>query len=432
MRIHLDTIGCRLNEAELENWTRGFLAHGHSLTADPEQADLVVVNTCAVTGEAVRKSRKLMHRVHRTNPRAKLVVSGCYASLEPGQTGAIPGVDLIIDNRDKDQLVEIASRELELDTMPQMATEPGANPLLTRGRQRAFIKVQDGCRYQCTFCIVTTARGEERSRPMGEIVEVINRYHQEGVQEAVLTGVHIGGYGNDLNSDLYQLVERVLSDTDIPRLRLGAVEPWDLPERFWSLFHNPRFMPHLHLPLQSGSDSVLKRMARRCKSDEFEQLITEARRSVADFNVTTDVIVGFPGETEAEWQQTLEFVQRIGFGHLHIFPFSPRAGTLAAMMPNPVDAETIRARSRELHELGERMKKATLERHLERTFPVLIEGSRSTEENGKQWHGYSPNYLRITLADSGEDLENRIVPLRAVSLSPTNDGLVGVIDPSHL
>ncbi len=216
MRIHLDTIGCRLNEAELENWTRGFLAHGHQLTSDPEQADMVVLNTCAVTNEAVRKSRKLMHRVHRNNPRAKLVVSGCYASLEPGQTGDIPGVDLIIDNRDKDQLVEIASRELELDTMPQLATEPGANPLLTRGRQRAFIKVQDGCRYQCTFCIVTTARGEERSRPMGEIVEEINRYHQEGVQEAVLTGVHIGGYGNDLDSDLYQLLERVLSDTDIP------------------------------------------------------------------------------------------------------------------------------------------------------------------------------------------------------------------------
>ncbi len=429
MRIHLNTIGCRLNEAELESWTRGFLAHGHSLTSDPEQADLVVLNTCAVTGEAVRKSRKLMHRVHRNNPRAKLVVSGCYASLEPGQTSGIPGVDLVIDNRDKDQLVEIASRELELDTMPQLATEPGANPLLTRGRQRAFIKVQDGCRYQCTFCIVTTARGEERSRPVGEIVEEINRYHQEGVQEAVLTGVHIGGYGSDRDSDLYRLVEQVLRDTDIPRLRLGAVEPWDLPDRFWNLFENPRFMPHLHLPLQSGSDSVLKRMARRCKSDEFERLVTEARQSVADFNVTTDIIVGFPGESDDEWQQSLAFIERIGFGHLHIFPFSPRAGTLAAMMPNPVDAETIRARSRELHALGERMKRDTLEQYLGRTFPVLIEGGRDDEENGKQWHGYSPNYLRITLEnDGGQELENRIVSVRTVSLSPSNDGLVGVID----
>ena len=429
MRIHLNTIGCRLNEAELESWTRGFLAHGHSLTSDPEQADLVVLNTCAVTGEAVRKSRKLMHRVHRNNPRAKLVVSGCYASLEPGQTNDIPGVDLVIDNRDKDQLVEIASRELELDTMPQLATEPGANPLLTRGRQRAFIKVQDGCRYQCTFCIVTTARGEERSRPVGEIVEEINRYHQEGVQEAVLTGVHIGGYGSDRDSDLYRLVEQVLRDTDIPRLRLGAVEPWDLPDRFWNLFENPRFMPHLHLPLQSGSDSVLKRMARRCKSDEFERLVTEARQNVPDFNVTTDVIVGFPGETDDEWQQSLAFIERIGFGHLHIFPFSPRAGTLAAMMPNPVAAETVRARSRELHALGEQMKKETLEQYVGRTFPVLIEGGRNDGENGKQWHGYSPNYLRITLeSDGGEELENRIVPIRTVSLSPTNNGLVGVID----
>ncbi len=170
-------------------------------------------------------------------------------------------------------------------------------------------------------------------------------------------------------------------------------------------------------------------MARRCKADEFERLVTEARQSVADFNVTTDIIVGFPGETNDEWRQSMEFIEHIGFGHLHIFPFSPRAGTLAAMMPNPVDAETIRARSRELHELGERMKKATLEQYLGRTFPVLIEGGRQDEAGQKRWHGYSPNYLRMTLEDDGgEELENQIVPVRAVSLSPTNDGLVGMTD----
>jgi threonylcarbamoyladenosine tRNA methylthiotransferase MtaB len=425
MRVHLNTIGCRLNEAELETWSRDFLARGHQITGDPDNADLVVVNTCAVTGEAVRKSRKLMHRVHRRNPHAKLVVSGCYVSLESSQATAIPGVDLVIDNRDKEQLVAIAQERLDLHTMPQLATEPDANPLLARGRQRAFIKVQDGCRYQCTFCIVTVARGEERSRPIPEIVEEINRLHGEGIQEAVLTGVHIGGYGSDRNSDLYELVSRVLAETDIPRLRLGAVEPWDLPEQFWSLFQNPRFMPHLHLPLQSGSDRILKSMARRCKSGEFERLVEAAHRQVPDFNVTTDIIVGFPGEGDAEWGETLELVERIGFGHLHIFPFSPRAGTLAAEMDGVVDPAVIKRRSQELHSLGERLKQATLERYLDRTFPVLLE--TASEESGTLY-GYTPNYLRVAVESSDkESMENQIVPVRTLALTPENDALRAVV-----
>ena len=166
MRIHLQTLGCRLNEAEIETWSRDFQALGHQLTDDPSGADLVVVNTCAVTAEAVRKSRKLMHGAHRSNPEARLVVSGCAASLEPEQTANTLGVDLVVDNRDKDRLVEIASRELNLHTMPESASLPGANSMFSSGRQRAFIKVQDGCRYQCTFCVVTIARGNERSRPL--------------------------------------------------------------------------------------------------------------------------------------------------------------------------------------------------------------------------------------------------------------------------
>jgi threonylcarbamoyladenosine tRNA methylthiotransferase MtaB len=260
---------------------------------------------------------------------------------------------------------------------------------------------------------------------MGEIVEEINRYHQEGVQEAVLTGVHIGGYGNDLNSDLYQLVERVLSDTDIPRLRLGAVEPWDLPDRFWNLFANPRFMPHLHLPLQSGSDRILKSMARRCKKVEFEHLVETARRQVPDFNVTTDIIVGFPGEGESEWRETLELVERIGFGHLHIFPFSPREGTLAAEMDGAVEPAVIKQRSRELHALGERLKQATLERYLNRSFPLLLE--TLNEETGA-WYGYTPNYLRVAVESTNtEPMENRIVTVRTCALTPEKDALQAVI-----
>ncbi len=338
MKVHFQALGCRLNEAELETWSREFRRRGHQVCADAEQADLVVINTCAVTHEAVRKSRKLLRRTHRANPLAKLVVSGCYASLEPERAAEELGVDLLVPNPDKDRLVEIAERRLHLHAMPLMATETDANPLLARGRQRAFIKVQDGCRYRCTFCIVTQARGEERSRSTTEVVEQVNQLYAEGIHEVVLAGVHIGGYGSDDGSSLYELIKAVLKDTDMPRIRIGSVEPWDLPDNFWDLFDNPRFLPHLHLPLQSGSDPVLRRMARRCKSSEFELLSLQGRAAVPDLNITTDIIVGFPGETEQEWRETLEHVERIGFGHLHIFPFSPRSGTKAARMPDPVDS----------------------------------------------------------------------------------------------
>ncbi|MCG7948264.1 MAG: radical SAM protein, partial [Candidatus Thiodiazotropha taylori] len=233
MRIHLKTLGCRLNEAELETWSREFQARGFHITGQAEEADLLVVNTCAVTQEAVRKSRKLMSRSGRLNPNARLVVSGCYASLEPDQVMKMEGVDLLVDNRDKARLVEIVSDKLDLKLMPEAAMEAEAAGILARGRQRAFIKVQDGCRYRCTFCIVTLARGEERSRPIEEIVDEINRLHGEGIQEVVITGVHIGGYGADIDTNLVELIEAILADSEIPRLRIGSIEPWDLQAGFW-------------------------------------------------------------------------------------------------------------------------------------------------------------------------------------------------------
>jgi threonylcarbamoyladenosine tRNA methylthiotransferase MtaB len=423
MRVHLKTLGCRLNEAELETWSREFQARGYRMTGQAEEADLLVVNTCAVTQEAVRKSRKLLSRSGRLNPNARLVVSGCYASLEPQDTLKLEGVDLLVDNRDKARLVDIVEQKLDLKLMPETAMEVDASGILARGRQRAFIKIQDGCRYRCTFCIVTLARGEEHSRSDGEIIEEINRLHQEGIQEAVLTGVHIGGYGSDNGSSLVQLISRILQQTDIPRLRIGSIEPWDLTEDFWSLFGNPRFMPHLHLPLQSGSDSVLRRMARRCRSEEYRRLIAEARTLVSDFNVTTDIIVGFPGESQAEWQETLAFAEEIGFGHLHIFAYSPRQGTKAATLADPVSQEIKHQRSETLHKLGEKMKRQTLENHLGRILPVLVEGSAN-----RGWSGYTPNYLRVEVsAPPDADLANRIVPCQLTALTPSGDALQGAI-----
>ncbi len=389
MKVFFQALGCRLNEAELEAWSSQFRQRGFGLAEDAASADLLILNTCSVTGEADRKSRQQIRRLHRDNPASKLVVTGCYASLQADRVRAELGVDLVVSNRRKDGLVEEVVEALSLE--PQLADVAAENSLFARGRHRAFVKVQDGCRYRCSYCIVTLARGEERSRPVDDIVDEIDRHHRQGVQEAVIAGVHVGGYGSDIGSSLYELLNELLDRTEIPRLRLASVEPWDLPKHFFGLFENTRLMPHMHLPLQSGSDSVLRRMSRRCKTAEFERLVDRARTAIPLFNVTTDLIVGFPGETDEEWQQTLRFVERVGFGHMHIFTFSPREGTKAATLPDPVPDAVKRDRSREMHELAARMKRRELERHLGQVQEVLWE---RCSESGT-WSGYTPYYHRI-------------------------------------
>ena len=428
MNVCLKTLGCRLNEAELEYWAGDFQKAGHCVVDAADHADLIVINTCAVTNEATRKSRQLIRRSHRNNPRAKLVVSGCYGSLEAETVQNMAGIDLLVPNSRKDELVDLVHAELEDVTMPAVATEPAEPALFTRGRNRAFIKVQDGCRYRCTFCIVTVARGEEHSRPMADIIDEINRLHAQGVQEAVLTGVHVGGYGSDTGSSLHELITAVLAETDIPRLRLGSVEPWDLGDEFFRLFANPRMMPHLHLPLQSGSDTVLKRMARRCRTADFRRLIATARGTVLGFNVTTDIIVGFPGETEEEWRESLVFIEDMGFSHIHIFSYSERPGTAAAAMPGPVDIETRKQRSRELHGLMRRMKRQFAEGHKGRDVEVLIETTTIDEASGRySSYGYTPNYLRVRIDGDDPLLFNRICAVKTSGYDEEEESLIGIV-----
>ena len=401
MQAYLTTLGCRLNEAELEHWANEFITRGVRVTVSPLQADMIVINTCAVTGEAVRKSRQIIRRTHRHNPSAKIIVSGCFSSLNPEIAGEIEGIDLVIPNRDKDKLVEITMRHLSLETMPSLSTLPGESALFTRGRNRAFVKIQDGCRNQCTFCIVTVARGEERSRPVREIIDEINTLHSQGINEVVLTGVHVGGYGSDIKSNLQDLLQTVLLDTDIPRVRLGSVEPWDLPDGFFTLFENRKMMPHLHLPLQSGSDRILRRMARRCNTGNFTRLVETARDIVKEFNITTDIIVGFPGETERDWTEGLEYIQGIGFSHIHIFPFSPRNGTRAASLPGAVDVKTKKNRSRQLHQISTGLKKEFYSR-----FTGKTSMTKSTETGSG--YGYTPNFMRVRMQYPRENIQNRI------------------------
>lgn len=429
MKVHFKTLGCRLNEAEVETWAQTFQKSGYAITNQIENANLVVLNTCAVTQDATKKSRQIIRRIHRDNPNAKLVVSGCYATLDREKVEATLGVDLVVSNNDKELLVEKALVELNLDTMPEMSTEPGEISLFKRGRQRAFVKVQDGCRYKCTFCIVTIARGEEVSRSVQEIISEINKLAELGVTEIILTGVHLGGYGSDLGSNLPALIKSILAGTEIPRIRLGSLEPWELSEDFIELFQNPRIMPHLHLPLQSGSDSVLRRMARRCKTEEYTKIVSQLRSSVAHFNVTTDIIVGFPGETEQEWQESYDFIRQTQFGHIHIFTYSGRAGTKAAEFPNQIMNHVKKERSQKLHELAEEMKEAFNKANIGQEFAVLWEGYKELLDNGKQRvYGYTPNYLRVAaIIDAEKSIENMIIQtkLKNMDNASLNGELLG-------
>ena len=435
MKIHFKALGCRLNEAELEQWSQEFQAAGHQITKEAHDADLLVFNSCAVTHEASRKSRRLINRLYRDNPQARLVVTGCHASLDPEEVADTLGVDLVVGNDHKHDLPRQVMTALDLPVMPLAATEPDDIALYQRGRHRAFIKVQDGCRYRCTYCIVTLARGEERSRSIPEIIEDIRRLHRQGIQEAVLTGVHVGGYGSDLGTSLHELIQAILSDTDLPRLRLASVEPWDLPDHFFSLFDNPRLMPHMHLPLQSGSDDILRRMARRCRTSDFERLAEKARAAVPNFNITTDIIVGFPGETEADWQKTLAFVERIGFGHLHIFPYSPRKGTKAARLPNQVDKSTKQKRCAELAQLGKTMKLATLQKAVATGShdEVLWEKPSPADTTGfARFSGYTRNYLRVeTVVPEKYDLEYSLTPASIMHVNPEKMTLEAEVDAKY-
>lgn len=434
MQVHLSALGCRLNEAELQNWAQSFQRIGYALTSEPEKANLIVLNTCAVTAEAARKSRQMVRRFHRTNPAARLVVTGCYASLEPQEVEKIMGVDLVVANSDKEILVDKVKEVLDIPVMPEFATEPGETALFARNRERAFIKIQDGCRYRCTYCIVTVARGEEKSRTVESLIEEINQLYQDGIQEIVLAGVHVGGYGSDIDTSLYQLVKSILEKTHMPRIRFASVEPWDLGDNFFELFSNPRLMPHMHLPIQSGADSVLKRMSRRCRTEDFKALVEKARQQVPGFNITTDVIVGFPGESDDEFEQTLSYIEQVGFGHIHIFSYSDREGTKAARLTDKVEKDVKKHRSRQLHVVAEKLKQQELAQQVGKVVPVLWESSsQQIESQVTRYFGYTPNYHKIAIdIESGLSPERLILETKIVALDKDSGHLIGEVDPTQL
>lgn len=421
MKIYLDSIGCRLNQSEIEKYAIEFRAYGHSLVGRAEDADLAVINTCTVTAAAASDSRQKLRKILHDN-HVKVVATGCLTEIESDLFSGEGLSPIVIPNQQKSDLVKLVLGELKDNTSPGRIPIPGG-----RTRTRAFIKAQDGCNNFCTYCITRIARGKAKSLGSNVVMEDIRTALRGGVKEVVLTGVHLGSWGCDLGNESH-LTELINDVTKIPgefRIRLSSIEPWDIQKDFFQLWiKDDRLCRHFHLPLQSGSHGTLRRMARNTTPEKFAGLVNDIRETLPDVTITTDVIVGFPGETAEEFSESLDFVKQIGFDGGHVFTYSPREGTPAASYPNQVPQSIKRERSQAMRQVLSQSGKEIRSRLLNQITPVLWEGLRKVGENRWKVSGLTHNNHRVTtLID--RMVTNQVLPTRLIEL--TENGFFGEI-----
>ena len=413
-KIFLDMVGCRLNQSELERIGGQLRLAGHNLVGQMAEADLAIINTCAVTAKASSDSRQMARKAVRQGV-GQVILTGCWASLNQESAASITGVTGVIPNDQKDQLarlvLEIPETEFELEPARRQPL-PGV-----RRRTRAFIKIQDGCDRHCTFCVTTIARGSSRSVPVSKVLEDIHAAVAGGANEVILTGVNLGAWGSDFSekSSLEQLLLSILHHTDIRRVRLSSLEPWGLSGSFLDLWQDSRLCRHLHLPLQSGSPSVLKRMARNTNPYRYRSLIESIRQRYPQMGITTDIMVGFPGETQFEFEQSQSFVREMEFSGGHVFTYSERSGTSAQSFPGAISNSIRRKRSRRMRSILETSSQKFQSGFLGREVSVLWEGHSIKEAHGWSLGGRSSENLRIQ--SYGEsDWRNQIQQVRITKL----------------
>lgn len=469
------TLGCKVNQADSEFISEQMNAAGFEQRDFGDAADVYIVNTCTVTHLGDRSSRQLIAQAQRRHPESLLVVTGCYAELNPKAVSALPGVDLVIGNSGKDTLIhqiqthlqttekpaEIAETPtprrslpvLPLDTQhigsdnglsfqpgeaePQPENPASLSPFIDPAqlpeqvqtnrslfsRTRVQMKVQDGCDNRCTYCIVPYVRGKSRSRSIASIVEHVNRKVRAGHQEIVLTGIHLGDYhpDGDQQLDLGTLITALLQDTAIPRIRVSSLEPEDFRLEWLELWQDRRMCRHLHLPMQSGSDAILRRMARRYTSARYREIVLAAKELVPGIAISTDIITGFPGETDEDFELTYQQASELEFAKTHVFRFSARQGTPAARMRGQIRDEHKKARSQRLLDLHETHSSVFRQQFLHETVEVLIE-----QQKHGIWEGLTDNYLRVEIQDlpkDGQDWQHQRVQAQLTRL--VNDGVQG-------
>ncbi len=461
MRVCFTNVGCKLNQAEIERLARDFLAAGHQVVGSLEEADLHVVNSCTVTHVAARSSRKAAGRGRRLRPGLRTVLTGCWATERSEEAARLAGVDLVVPNAEKDRLVERVEAALgPLPLAPSPVRPPPTHPERERGNAvaaggaenrlgggaplplgvegggrageglgegvpwvrlpfghtRALVKVEDGCNMRCAFCIIPSTRGRQRSRPLSEVVAEVRGLVAAGYSEIVVTGVQISAYSSE-GSRLFELVRALLHETEVPRLRLTSIAPWDLDERLLDLWSDRRLCRHLHLSLQSGSTSTLRRMRRPYTAEIYARLLEQVRAAVPGAGITTDVIVGFPGETDEEFAESLASVAAAGFAKVHVFPFSPRAGTEAASLPQQVAPEDKKERMERMLAVAEESERAFHRSFLGTRQTVLWEKPRDG-----MGQGYTDNYIRV-FSEAGAGLVRSLSEVELVELA--EGGVVG-------
>lgn len=433
------TLGCKVNFYDTEAIWQQFKDAGYEqVDFDSQTADVYLINTCTVTNTGDKKSRQIIRRAVRRNPDAIIAVTGCYAQTSPAEIMDIPGVDLVVGNQDRDKIIPYVN-QIKQTREPVNAVR---NIMKTRvfeemdvpdfaDRTRAFLKIQDGCNNFCTFCIIPWARGLSRSRDPKSIITQAHQLVEAGYKEIVLTGIHTGGYGDDMeNYDLSSLLWDLDRVDGLERIRISSIEASQIDDRMLDVLNrSSKMCRHFHIPLQAGDDNVLKRMRRKYTTEQFYNKMLRIREAMPDVGITTDVIVGFPGETDEMYRNGYELMKAINFSEMHVFPYSKRTGTPAARMEDQVDEEVKNARVQELLQLSDSMKLAYAQKFVGDVLEVIPEGNAKEDRGSGRLHGYSDNYIQMEFEGS-EDLVGQLcrVKMTKAGVDASEGQLVRVMD----
>ena len=420
MKVAFATLGCRVNQYESEAMAEKFIREGYEVVDFDQFSDVYVINTCTVTNMGDKKSRQIISRARRNNPDAIIAAVGCYSQMSPKEVSEIPGVDVVLGTRNKGDVVYYVNKakdegktQVHVQGVLQNKVFEDLKIEDYQDKTRAFLKIQDGCNRFCTYCTIPYARGSVCSKDPDKVLSEVRELAKNGFKEVILSGIHTASYGLDLegNVNLISIIDEIEKIDGIERIRIGSIEPaFFTPEVIEKIKGFKKLCPHFHLSLQSGCDATLKRMNRRYTAKEYEDSVNLLRETLPDVSISTDVIVGFPGETEEEFNETYEFLKRIKLTKTHIFKYSPRKGTKAADMPNQIDGKVKDERSKKLIELNDINEKAFTEKFLGRQMDVLMEQGVKGKED--VYEGYTRNYIKVEVHCMAANITGRIVDVR--------------------
>lgn len=419
-KVAIATLGCKVNQYESAGIIEKLIERGFIIVPFSDLADIYIVNTCTVTGKTDYQSRQLSRRAYRKNPKASIIVTGCYAQIAPREISKLPGVAAVVGNSEKENIPDIIQNMIKgeqqtlVGDISQARSISGLTVTKFPGHTRAFLRIQDGCNFFCSYCIIPYARGRSRSLPEKDVLDQISMLGDSGHKEIVLSGIHLGVYGGDLSppTNLLNLLRKIEENKMVERLRLSSIEPAEITDVMISHIRNSKIIcRHLHIPLQSGDNKILSLMKRNYNTVFFRNLLKKLLDSLPDIAIGIDVMVGFPGEGEKEFENTLEFIEELPAAYLHVFPYSERPGTQSEKLPGRVKDDIKKKRGEILRKLGKKKRDAFVERFVGKRLSVLIEDKR--DRNTDLLRGFSENYIPVLITNGNPSLTNNVVDVIA-------------------